>query len=51
MPEELPEDLSPEVRALAIPIVDKAREAGWKVSATWENRQSRVVRTGGPVTL
>jgi hypothetical protein len=44
MPEELPDDLGPEVRTLALPIVEKAREAGWRISATWENKRDRVVR-------
>jgi hypothetical protein len=44
MQDELPEGLRDEVRALALPIIEKAREAGWRVSTTWENKRDRVVR-------
>jgi hypothetical protein len=43
MPEDFPPDLREDVRAQLLPIVKKAREAGWQIRATWESERERWV--------
>ena len=44
MRDDLPEDLLPDIRSSALPIVEKVLEAGWQVRIMWDSKSARLIQ-------